>query len=195
LLKPMGGRIVLGDTDLTGWSPYKIVRQGMAYVPQSQNVFPSLSVVENLEMGAFARSEGVGPEIERVLAQFPDLDASRRKKAGNLSVGQRNLLGVARALMADPKVILVDEPTAGLAPGNVQLIWDQLVGIAARGVAVVVVEQNVDMALKYSEWCYLLLSGTNRIDGGSEDMQQKNLNEIFLGQSADKSADQSRAGG
>jgi ABC-type branched-subunit amino acid transport system ATPase component len=188
LLKPMAGQVHVAGLDVTGWPPHRIVRQGIAYVPQTQNVFASLSVVENLEMGAYARSNDIRPRIENVLAAFPTLAESRRKKAQDLSVGQRNLLGLARALMVDPKVILVDEPTAGLAPNNVQLIWEQLVKIAAEGAGVIVVEQNVDMALKFSDWCFLMVAGRNRLDGPAKKVQQENLNAIFLGEDVTKAA-------
>jgi ABC-type branched-subunit amino acid transport system ATPase component len=181
LLKPMSGRVTIGAQDITGWEPHRIVRKGVGYVPQGSNVFASLSVVENLEMGAFARSDDIRPHIERVLDSFPDLKAARKKRAGDLSVGQRNLLGVARALMLDPQVILVDEPTAGLAPMNMRLIWDQLSKIAAAGAGVVVVEQNVDMALNYSEWCYVMVAGRNRLDGPADEVRQQDLHAIFLG--------------
>jgi branched-chain amino acid transport system ATP-binding protein len=182
LLKSTAGRVTIADCNVTGWRSDRIVRQGIAYVPQTQNVFVSLSVVENLEMGAFIRTGDIRPQIEKVLAAFPDLSKARTKKAGNLSVGQRNMLGLARALMCEPRVILVDEPTAGLAPDNVRVIWDQLLGIAASGVAVVVVEQNVDMALKSSNMCYLMIAGQNKLAGPSADMRQRDLNAIFLGQ-------------
>ena len=143
-LKPMAGQVKVSGADITGWPTHRIVGKGLGYVPQTNNVFVSLSVRENLEMGAFSYSGDVHAQIDRVLAAFPDLAASPNKKAGNLSGGQRNLLGVARALMSEPRVILVDEPTAGLAPPNARLMWQQLVRIASAGAAVLVVEQNVD---------------------------------------------------
>lgn len=181
LLKPMAGKVTLSETVITGWAPNRIVRLGMGYVPQSKNVFPSLTVVENLEMGAFIKSGKVLSRVEAVLEDFPDLLAARGKKAGNLSVGQRNLLGLARALMSEPAVILVDEPTAGLAPSNIGVIWSQLLRIAARGASVVVVEQNVDMALQHSEWAYVLVAGRNRLEGPSADLQGTDLHSVFLG--------------
>ena len=181
LLKPMTGKVTIGGSDVTGWRANRIVRQGIAYVPQTQNVFPSLSVIENLEMGAYFRDGDIKAQMEKVLSDFPDLSKGRQKKAGNLSVGQRNLLGLARALMCEPQAILVDEPTAGLAPENVNLIWAQLVACAASGVAVVVVEQNVDMALQSSDMCYLMIAGRNKLEGPSADMRGKDLNAIFLG--------------
>jgi ABC-type branched-subunit amino acid transport system ATPase component len=180
-LKPMSGRVTISGADVTGWPTHKVVANGLGYVPQTNNVFVSLSVRENLEMGAFSKSGNIRAQVEKVLATFPDLAASPGKKAGVLSGGQRNLLGVARALMSDPKVILVDEPTAGLAPANARLIWEQLVRIAAQGAGVLVVEQNVDAALEHSQWCYVMVAGKCRLDGSVEDVRKENLHDIFLG--------------
>lgn len=182
ILKPMSGRVVASDADITGLAPYRIARGGVGYVPQLSNVFPSLTIVENLEMGGFTLSGDLRPRIDEVLASFPDLAAARRKKAGELSGGQRNLLGVARALMLNPKVILVDEPTAGLAPGNSWRMWEQLLKIAEAGAAVVVVEQNVDVALRGSKWAYVLVAGRNRLDGPASSVVNEDLHAIFLGQ-------------
>lgn len=188
LLKPMSGRVVIGGRDVTGWRPFKIVREGIGYVPQTNNVFVSLSVVENLEMGAFVRSGDVGARTEQVLESIPDLKAARNKKAGDLSVGQRNLLGLARALMLDPSAILVDEPTAGLAPANTRRIWQQLKSMAANGAAVVVVEQNVDMALEHSDHCYVLVAGQTRLDAATASIHADDLYELFLGSAGSSGA-------
>jgi ABC-type branched-subunit amino acid transport system ATPase component len=181
LLKPTNGRVTLVGQELTGLQPYQIVQAGIGYVPQSSNVFVSLNVVENLEMGAFVRKGNIRSSIDRILESFPDLRAARKKQAGDLSVGQRNLLGLARALMLDPKVILVDEPTAGLAPANMDRIWQQLVSIAASGTAVVVVEQNVDMAVENSDWCYVLVAGETRMDCAADSVRREDLHNLFLG--------------
>jgi ABC-type branched-subunit amino acid transport system ATPase component len=194
LLKPMSGSVIVDGTDMSGWPAYRIARSGVGYVPQLSNVFPSLTIVENLEMGGYTLRGDVQSHVERVLDLFPDLAAGRRKKAGELSGGQRNLLGVARALMLDPKVLLVDEPTAGLAPGNASRMWEELIKIAQAGAAVVVVEQNVDVALRGSKWAYVLVTGTNRLDGPSSEVIDADLHAIFLGQQAsgvDRSAPQS----
>jgi ABC-type branched-subunit amino acid transport system ATPase component len=182
LLKPMSGRVEADGQDVTGWPPHRIVARGIGYVPQFNNVFVSLNIVENLEMGAFTFSGDARPRIEKVLASFPDLAAARTKKAGALSGGQRNLLGVARALMLEPKVILVDEPTAGLAPKNSKRVWEALTSIAAAGTAVVVVEQNVDMALDHANYAYVMVAGRNRLDGSANEVRAHDLHAIFLGQ-------------
>jgi branched-chain amino acid transport system ATP-binding protein len=181
IIRPMTGHVRLDGCDVAGWRPYRIVRQGIGYVPQTNNVFVSLSVVENLEMGAYVRAGRVGSRVEGVLELFPDLRAARKKKAGSLSVGQRNLLGLARALMLEPRVILVDEPTAGLAPANCDIVWNQLRKIAANGTGVLVVEQQVDMAVENSDWCCVLTAGRKRLDKAAADVRRDTLHELFLG--------------
>jgi ABC-type branched-subunit amino acid transport system ATPase component len=185
ILKPMTGKVTVEETDVTGWASYRIARKGIGYVPQLNNVFPSLTIVENLEMGGFTHKGDLRSRIDRVLDSFPDLAAARHKKAGELSGGQRNILGVARALMLDPKVILVDEPTAGLAPANSWRMWEELIKIAQTGAAVVVVEQNVDVALRGSQWAYVLVAGRNRLDGASASLINEDLHSIFLGRQVD----------
>lgn len=180
-LKPMSGSVTVDARNVTGWAPHRIVRGGTGYVPQLSNIFVSLTVEENLEMGGFTYGADVRSRMEQVLQTLPDLLTARKKKAGELSGGQRNLLGVARALMIEPKVVLVDEPTAGLAPANSRRIWDELLRISAAGKAVVVVEQNVDLALRNSTWTYVLVAGKNRLEGPSEAVMQEDLHGIFLG--------------
>jgi branched-chain amino acid transport system ATP-binding protein len=181
ILKPMSGCVLLGQEDVTGWPSHRIARRGVGYVPQITNVFPSLSVLENLEMGAFTVRGSSEERYESILDAFPDLANARRTRAGNLSGGQRNLLGVARALMAEPKVLLADEPTAGLAPDNTKRIWQWLIQIAAKGAAVVVVEQNVDLALDHADRAYVLVAGRNRLEGKTSEIRQTDLHALFLG--------------
>jgi ABC-type branched-subunit amino acid transport system ATPase component len=194
LLKPMSGRVEADGQDLTGWPTHRIVSRGIGYVPQFNNVFVSLNIVENLEMGAFSFSGDPRPRVEKVLESFPDLAAARTKKAGALSGGQRNLLGVARALMLEPKVILVDEPTAGLAPKNSARVWEALTKIAAGGTAVVVVEQNVDMALGHAHRAYVMVAGRNRLDGTADEVRAHDLHAIFLGQHEPNGSDDEEGG-
>lgn len=161
-----------------------MARAGMGYVPQVSNVFPSMSVTENLEMGAFTRKGDIKERMNEVLTMFPDLREAQRRPAGVLSGGQRNMLGMARALMLDPKVLLLDEPTAGLAPMYVERIWDRVGAIAATGTSVVVVEQNVDLALEHSDWAYIMIAGRNLMDGPAEEIKQADLAAIFLGETS-----------
>jgi ABC-type branched-subunit amino acid transport system ATPase component len=181
LLRLSSGRVRLEGKDITGWRPYQIAREGLGYVPQLSGIFPSLTVIENLEMGAVAAAQRNRPTVDHVLADFPDLKAAGTKRAGQLSGGQRNLLGVARALMMAPKAILVDEPTAGLAPANAERVWQQLERISSRGLAVLVVEQNVDAALARSQWSYVMANGGTQLEGPSKEIALPKLDDIFLG--------------
>ncbi len=182
LLRPMRGRVNLAGRDVAGWPPHRVARAGMGYVPQVNNVFPTLTIRENLEMGAFTRSDDIRSRMADVLGMFPDLRQAVRKPAGVLSGGQRNMLGIARALMLDPRVLLLDEPTAGLAPTYVARIWERVAAIAATGTAVVVVEQNVALALDHADWAYVLIAGENFMDGPAREVKEADLASIFLGQ-------------
>jgi branched-chain amino acid transport system ATP-binding protein len=181
LVRISSGRVRVGELDVTGWPTHRIANSAMAYVPQVNNVFPSMSVLENLEMGAFTRKSGVARRIKEVLDIMPELAAASTKKAGQLSGGQRNLLGIARALMLDPKVVLLDEPTAGLSPSNTRVVWEQVRLVARTGTAVVIVEQAVDTALTQADRAYVLVAGRNKLDGTSLQVAERDLSAIFLG--------------
>ena len=165
VIRPSGGEITVCGQVTTGLTADKLVRQGMAYVPQVANVFPSLTVLENLEMGAYNRKSGVRQRIEELYELFPDLRPAARRPARTLSGGQRNMLAMARGLMSDPKVLLVDEPTAGMAPKFETAVWQHIVQIRQTGVAVVVVEQNTRRTLTHADWAYVLVLGRNRLSG------------------------------
>ncbi len=181
LLRSSAGSIRLGDQELRGLPPFRVARSGMAYVPQVVNVFPNLTVRENLEMGGYTLKSGVQQRVSEVLAIFPDLKSAPLKQAGNLSGGQRNMLGMARALIVQPKVVLLDEPTAGLSPAYTRVVWEQIRRVADLGTAVVVVEQNVDLAINNADWVYVLVAGRNRLDGPARDVGKEDLPGIFLG--------------
>ncbi|MDQ6773534.1 MAG: ATP-binding cassette domain-containing protein [Candidatus Dormibacteraeota bacterium] len=181
LLRNTSGSVQLAGEEISGWPAFRVARSGMAYVPQVINVFTNLSVVENLEMGAYTLKSGVAKRVEEVLEIFQDLKTARAKKAGNLSGGQRNMLGMARALMLEPKVVLLDEPTAGLSPAYTQVVWDQIRRVAGLGTAVIVVEQNVDLAVNNADWVYVLVAGRNRLDGPARLIGKEDLPGIFLG--------------
>jgi branched-chain amino acid transport system ATP-binding protein len=181
LLRNTTGSVTLAGGEIGGWPAFRIARSGMAYVPQVINVFTNMSVVENLEMGGYTLKTGVAKRVDEVLDIFPDLKTARNKKAGNLSGGQRNMLGMARALMLEPKVVLLDEPTAGLSPAYTGVVWDQIRRVAALGTAVVVVEQNVDLAIKNAHWVYVMVAGRNRLDGPAKVVGKEDLPSIFLG--------------
>ena len=182
LLKPRSGRVTLGDRDITGLEPDQIVRLGVCYVPQTDNVFPSLTVKENLEMGAFILNEDLEPRIERVYTVFPDLKRFQNTKAGALSGGQRQMLAMGRALMLDPKVLLLDEPSAGLAPKLVELIFEKIIDINKTGVSILMVEQNAKQALKMSNRGYVLATGRNRFEGSGQDLlNDPQVAKLYLG--------------
>jgi branched-chain amino acid transport system ATP-binding protein len=186
LLKLSAGRVVLCGQDLTGRPPHVIARSGLGYVPQVGNAFPRLTVTENLEMGGYARRGDLRARLREVLDIFPDLAAATHKHAGALSAGQRNLLGTARALMADPQALLLDEPTAGLSPAYTRIIWEQVKRIAEAGTAVVVVEQNVDLALHNAAYVYVLVRGRNHLEGLPDEVGKHDLSQVFLGVEEDE---------
>jgi branched-chain amino acid transport system ATP-binding protein len=182
LVRVTGGQVVLEGSTITNVPPETLVKQGMGYVPQVKNIFPSLSVSENLEMGAYIRKDNYQPRLEELFHLFPDLCESRRKPAGLLSGGQRNMLAMARALMLDARVLLLDEPTAGLAPRVMLTVWECIQSIRDSGVAVLVVEQNTRMALERSAYGYVLVTGRNRFEGpGSELLASKEVAQLYLG--------------
>jgi ABC-type branched-subunit amino acid transport system ATPase component len=182
LLRPTQGVVRFKNEDITGMAPEVIVRKGVCYVPQSDNIFPSLSIHENLEMGAFVRVDDYSHRLDEIYGLFPDLAARSRGRAGKLSGGQRQMLALARALMLDPEVVLLDEPSAGLAPNMVSTVLDTIVRINETGVAIVLVEQNARAALKLSSRGYVLASGQNRLEARAEDLlQDPKVARLYLG--------------
>jgi len=165
LIKPTAGRVRVAERDVTRWPPENLVRAGMSYVPQVANIFHGLTVRENLEMGAFCRSGGVAERVEQMCDLFGDLRPALRRKAGTLSGGQRTMLAMARGLMIDPVVMLLDEPSAGLSPAFQSTLWEQVAAVAGTGVGVCVVEQNTRRTLQHANWAYVLAQGRNRLDG------------------------------
>jgi len=182
LLKVKSGTVRLEGEDITGMSPERIVRKGMCYVPQSENVFPSLSIRENLEMGAFTRRDGFRHRLDEIYGLFPDLAQRPQLRAGKLSGGQRQMLALARALMLDPKVLLLDEPTASLAPKMVDDIFATIRSINQTGVGILIVEQNAKEALGICHRAYVLAGGNNRLeDTGPELLASEEVGKLYLG--------------
>jgi ABC-type branched-subunit amino acid transport system ATPase component len=181
LIERHAGSVHLAGRDLTHRRPDEIAGLGMSYVPQVENVFPSLTVEENLRMGAYLRPREAARRMEEVLALFPDLRTALRRRAGVLSGGQRNMLAMARGLMLRPQVLLLDEPTAGLAPLVAEQVWQKVEEVAATGTAVVIVEQNVLAALTHSHFAYVLVGGRHRYAGPSAEVARQDLGAMFLG--------------
>jgi ABC-type branched-subunit amino acid transport system ATPase component len=184
LLRPRRGRVTLRGEDLTGLEPHAITRRGMSYVPQLDNVFPSLTVEENLEMGSLERSR-TKERIGEMYELFPRLGERRSQVAGTMSGGERQMLAMARALMPDPHVLLLDEPSAGLAPAFVEAIFQKVRDINDAGVTVVMVEQNARRALAMSDRGYVLDLGLNCFEGpGEELLEDPKVAELYLGGTA-----------
>jgi ABC-type branched-subunit amino acid transport system ATPase component len=182
LLRPRRGAIRFEDTDITGLAPSALVRRGISYVPQVDNVFPSLTVEENLEMGAVVREDDVRPRLEEVLQLFPTLRAKRRLKAGGLSGGERQMVAMGRALMLDPRLLLLDEPSAGLSPVLVDTVFEKIETINRAGVAILLVEQSAREALRRSHRGYLLAGGQVRLEGpGPALLENPDVARLYLG--------------
>jgi ABC-type branched-subunit amino acid transport system ATPase component len=182
-LKARTGRILIDGTDVTGLAPERLVRQGLAFVPQTENVFSSLSVRENLAMGGFTLDGDVESRIDRVLRLFPVLTPRLRERAGRLSGGQRQTLALARALMLDPTVLLLDEPSASLSPVMVESVFAHVVEINRQGTAVLMIEQNARQALAVSHRGYVLASGENRLEGEAAALlESDDVRRLYLGE-------------
>ena len=176
------GRVSLNGVDITGLAPHQRVACGMAFVPQTHNVFTSMSVEENLEMGAFSLDTPFTKTLEQVYGLFPVLAEKRRQPAGELSGGQRQQVAVGRALMTGPKLLLLDEPTAGVSPIVMDELFDRIIGIADRGIAVLMVEQNAKQALSIADRGYVLVQGENRFtDTGAALLANADVRQSFLG--------------
>jgi ABC-type branched-subunit amino acid transport system ATPase component len=182
VLKASGGEVYVRGEKTTNMPPEKLVKRGLGYVPQVSNVFPDLTVRENMEMGAYTRRRGVSERIGEVCELFPDLGASLRRRAGMLSGGQRSMLAMARALRLEPAVMLLDEPSAGLSPLLQGALWEQIEKIAATGVGICVVEQNTRRTLRHAHWGYILVLGRNRLDGPAQDLlHDETVVELYVG--------------
>ncbi|MCR9255747.1 MAG: ABC transporter ATP-binding protein [Alphaproteobacteria bacterium] len=176
------GKVVLDGKDITQMSPQDRVREGMAFVPQTKNVFTSMTVEENLEMGAFIRDDDIQETMEQVFTLFPILKEKRRQPAGELSGGQRQQVAVGRALMTKPKLLMLDEPTAGVSPIVMDELFDRIIEVARSGIAVLMVEQNAKQALNIADKGYVLVQGRNRYtDTGEALLANPDVRRAFLG--------------
>ena len=176
------GAVTIDGRDITKLSPQARVREGMAFVPQTANVFTSMSVEENLEMGAFIRDDDASATMDEVYDLFPILREKRRQAAGQLSGGQRQQVAVGRALMTQPQVLMLDEPTAGVSPIVMDELFDRIIEIARRGIAILMVEQNARQALAIADRGYVLVNGENRFtDTGATLLADPEVRRSFLG--------------
>ena len=176
------GSIILNGENISDFSPQKRVAAGIAFVPQSMNIFSELTVEENLEMGAFLRSDDIQETISEIYELFPAMREKRNQLAGELSGGQRQQVAVSRALMTKPEVLMLDEPTAGVSPIVMDEIFDRILQIKNNGVAIVIVEQNAKQALNIADFGYVLVGGENKYEGhGQELLNDQDVRKSFLG--------------
>lgn len=184
LLSPNQGKIVFKGKNIAGLKSDRIVRLGMCYVPQISNVFASLSVEENLEMGAFIRSGSLGSLKDSIYNMFPKLGSRRRQRAGTLSGGERQMLAMGKALMLQPDLLLLDEPSAALSPILVNDVFEQIKAINQTGTAIVLVEQNAKKALLMADRGYVLENGRDRFEGtGTDLLNDPQVAALYLGSS------------
>lgn len=177
-----GGRVLMAGREVTSLSAEARVRGGMAFVPQTRNVFATMTIQENLEMGALLRADDFSGTMDDVFDLFPVLREKRFQQAGHLSGGQRQQLAVGRALMMRPSLLLLDEPTAGVSPIVVDELFDTIVAIARRGITVLMVEQNAQQALEITDIGYVLVQGENRFtDSGPALLRKDEVRRSFLG--------------
>ena len=182
LVRPREGSVTLRGEEITGIQPHFVTRKGVSYVPQLDNVFPSLTVQENLELGSLAGGEDPAARMELMFELFPRLQERRRQAAGTMSGGERQMVAMGRALMPDPQILLLDEPSAGLAPAFVDAIFEKVVEVNKAGVTILMVEQNARRALELSDRGYVLDLGQNKFTGpGPELIRDPKVADLYLG--------------
>lgn len=183
LVKPKEGVITYNDEDITGLHTNDIVAKGITLVPEGRRIFPNLTVLENIKIGAYMRKDNLNEDIEWVYSLFPRLKERHWQMAGTLSGGEQQMLAVARALMSKPKVMMMDEPSLGLAPIIVKDIFDIIKKINSQGVTILLIEQNANMALKAADYGYVLETGNITLSGtGKELLNNESVKKAYLGQ-------------
>ena len=182
LVKVSDGAVLFNDTPIANSLPDRLVPMGLSFVPQEKNVFTTMSVQENLEMGAFVRRDDISDTLDSVYGMFPDLKEKRHQSAGELSGGQRQMVAMGRALMSNPTLLMLDEPSAGLSPRYVGEIFDQILKVSAAGVGILMVEQNARRALGFATRGFVLAGGKNLFTGtGKELLDDPEVAQSFLG--------------
>ena len=182
MLSLRDGNVFFDDEDITNLSPQDRVKKGMGFVPQTNNVFTSMTVLENLEIGGFTSLDRMNGNIEEIFNLFPILAEKQNQVVGELSGGQRQQVAVGRALMTNPKLLMLDEPTAGVSPIVVKELFDKIINIAKAGIAILMVEQNAKQALEISDNGFVLVQGENKFtDKGSTLLENKEVRKAFLG--------------
>ena len=182
LVKPVSGKIIFRGDDITGLDPTSIVKKGVTLVPEGRRIFPDLSVLENLKMGAYLRNDDISGDLQWVYELFPRLKERSWQAGGTLSGGEHQMLAVGRALMSRPKMIMMDEPSLGLAPIIVKGIFDIIREINRQGVTVLLIEQNANMALKTADFAYVLETGKITMSGpGKELLVDEDVKKAYLG--------------
>ena len=182
LLRLSGGSVHLAGEDITNMDPAQVVNKGVCYVPQTNNVFPTLTVQENLEMGAYIRKDDFRPRLQEIYEMFPPLAEKKKQVAGELSGGQRQMVAIGKALMLEPTILMLDEPTAGLSPIYRNEIFQIIRQINASGVPILMVEQNAKQSLAVANRAYVLVDGQNRTSGkGIDLLNDPEIAKMFLG--------------
>jgi branched-chain amino acid transport system ATP-binding protein/neutral amino acid transport system ATP-binding protein len=183
LIPVRSGSIMLQDQDVTNEAPDRLVRKGISYVPQTENIFSDLTIRENLEIGGYIRAAGdLDASLDRVFALFPLLGERGRSRAGVLSGGERQQLAIARALMLEPQLLLLDEPTAALSPKMAHGVFERISGISSSGTAILLVEQNARLSLSLSSRAYVMAMGRNELEGDAASLlDDEEVGRVYLG--------------
>ena len=182
---PHEGTITFEDKDITGMKPHEVTKKSLIQVPEGRRVFPQMTVAENLDMGAFLRNdkEGIKEDYEKVLTFFPRLEERRNQKAGTLSGGEQQMLAMGRALMAKPKLLTLDEPSMGLAPVIIEVIFEIILKLNEEGITILLIEQNANLALGISDRGYVMETGLIKLSGtGDELLANEEVRKAYLGE-------------